>query len=147
MIESERRRIRSPEPVNLRGLMFVSLVLAAGSAWVAIVTLLPEVFLAGSYLVDESQSTIVRSLIQVLPIWPVLFGIAAVSMVVCTYRQRFVAYAHSYAAGIWGTFGSVFILQSALYEPPRSMLTGGLALVAALVHIGMVLAWGDQGVK
>lgn len=147
MVEVARSRRTPPEPSSLRGATFVSMILAAGSFWVALVTLFPETFLAGSYLVDESQSTIVRSLIQVLPLWPILFGIAAVAMAVCTIRKRFVAYAHSYAAGIWGTFGSVFILQSALYEPPRSVLTGGLALVAALVHIGMVLIWGDQGVK
>ena len=122
-------------------------VLAAGAAWVSMVTLFPETFLAGSYIVDEGQSTLVRTLINVLPIWPLLFGIAAAVMATAAIKKRFVAYAHSYAAFVWGTFGSVFVLQSAFYEPPRSVLTGGLALVAAVLHVGMVLAWGDQGVK
>jgi hypothetical protein len=147
MVEPLPRARRPAEPSGFRGLTFISLVLAAGAAWVGMVTLFPETFLAGSYIVDEAQSTLVRTLINVLPIWPLLFGIAAVVMATAAIQKRFVAYAHSYAAFVWGTFGSVFVLQSAFYEPPRSVLTGGLALVAAVAHVGMVLAWGDQGVK
>lgn len=147
MVEPLPRARRPAEPAGFRGLTFISLVLAAGAAWVAMVTLFPETFLAGSYIVDDGQSTLVRTLINVLPIWPMLFGIAAVVMATAAIKKRYVAYAHSYAAFVWGTFGSVFVLQSAFYEPPRSVLTGGLALVAAVAHVGMVLAWGDQGVK
>lgn len=143
MVEPLPRARRPAEPTGFRGLTFISLVLAAGAAWVSMVTL----FLAGSCIVDEGQSTLVRTLINVLPIWPLLFGIAAVALSACAIRKRYVAYAHSYAAFVWGTFGSVFVLGSAFYEPPRSVLTGGLALVAAVAHVGMVLAWGDQGVK
>ena len=147
MVEPLPRARRPAEPTGFRGLTFMSLVLAAGAAWVSMVTLFPETFLAGSYIVDEGQSTLVRTLINVLPIWPLLFGIAAAVMATAAIKKRFVAYAHSYAAFVWGTFGSVFVLQSAFYEPPRSVLTGGLALVVAVLHVGMVLAWGDQGVK
>ena len=147
MVEPLPRARRPAEPTGFHGLTFISLVLAAGAAWVSMVTLFPETFLAGSCIVDEGQSTLVRTLINVLPIWPLLFGIAAVVMAACAIRKRYVAYAHSYAAFVWGTFGSVFVLQSAFYEPPRSVLTGGLALVVAVLHVGMVLAWGDQGVK
>lgn len=147
MVEPLPRARRPAEPTGFRGLTFMSLVLAAGAAWVSMVTLFPETFLAGSYIVDEGQSTLVRTLINVLPIWPLLFGIAAAVAATAAIKKRFVAYAHSYAAFVWGTFGSVFVLQSAFYEPPRSVLTGGLALVVAVLHVGMVLAWGDQGVK
>lgn len=147
MVEPLPRARRPAEPNGFRGLTFISLVLAAGAAWVSMVTLFPETFLAGSYIVDEGQSTLVRTLINVLPVWPMLFGIAAVVMATAAIKKRYVAYAHSYAAFVWGTFGSVFVLQSAFYEPPRSVLTGGLALVVAVLHVGMVLAWGDQGVK
>lgn len=147
MVEPLPRARRPAEPTGFRGLTFISLVLAAGAAWVSMVTLFPETFLAGSYIVDEGQSTLVRTLINVLPIWPMLFGIAAAVMATTAIKKRYVAYAHSYAAFVWGTFGSVFVLQSAFYEPPRSVLTGGLALVVAVLHVGMVLAWGDQGVK
>lgn len=147
MVEPLPRARRPAEPTGFRGLTFISLVLAAGAVWVSMVTLFPETFLAGSYIVDAGQSTLVRTLINVLPIWPLLFGIAAAVMATAAIKKRFVAYAHSYAAFVWGTFGSVFVLQSAFYEPPRSVLTGGLALVVAVLHVGMVLAWGDQGVK
>jgi hypothetical protein len=126
-----------------------SLVLAAISVWVGICYTSPGTFLARP-AADPSlagQSSVVVAIESWGPVWPVVFLLAGAALALAVWRRRFIGYALSLGAGAWGFYGSALVTSAVLYEPPRSVLTGGVAIGAAFLHLALIRVWTDQGVK
>lgn len=95
----------------------------------------------------EGQLSLVMIIESWGPVWPALFLLASAVVGVSAITRRYVGYAHSIAAGVWGFYGTAVLMSAVYAEPPAPILTGGLALGATLIHLGMIRVWSDLGVK
>jgi hypothetical protein len=95
----------------------------------------------------RNQVSIVQHIDGLGPIWPGLFLLTAVLVLVCTFLGRLVIVAHGVAAGVWVMYGLAILLGAFLSVPPSPVLSGSAALFGAVTHVGMARAWAGEGVR
>lgn len=93
------------------------------------------------------QDSVVQALDSLGPVWPVLFVFAGAGVLFSARRRRWAVPAHGIAAGVWVFYGLATLLGAILSEPPVPVLTGGLAISAAVIHYGAARCWADWGIK
>lgn len=142
--------MRTPRE-RVPGAKRVTLILAAIAYWAGLAYSFPEAILARpkGYTVEMTQ----QSLVVVIEsfglgiVWPLVFFSAGTALVLAATFEKWVGIAYSLGAGAWGFYGSAVLLSASLYEPPRSLLMGGISIGAALIHLAMIRVWSDRGVK
>lgn len=92
-------------------------------------------------------NTLVMWIEHLGPVWPVLFGIAAFSVLISTLLFRGLIVGHGIAAGVWVIYGSAIIYGAVMADPPSPILAGVAALFGAVFHVGMARAWAGEGVR
>ncbi|RDI32453.1 hypothetical protein DEU38_103186 [Rhodococcus sp. AG1013] len=110
------------------------------------------VYLGPSFWVERGtgegeQLGIVETINSWGPVWPVMFLVAAVILAASAVSRRYVGYTHAVVAGMWGFYGTAVLMSAVYAEPPLPVLSGGIALGAALLHLAMIRVWADLGVK
>ncbi len=136
---------RSTPMVPMIGAKRLSLILALVAMFTAIAYVGPSFWVRRP--LPEGQLSLVVIIESAGPVWPVLFFVASGVVAASAMSRRYVGYAHSVAAGVWGFYGTAVLLSAVYAEPPSPILTGGLALGATLIHLGMIRVWSDLGVK
>lgn len=129
----------------MRGLKTVSFAMGGAALTLALLYLGPSTYVRHSR--SGPQTTLVQIVDDIAPIFPALFLTAAALIIVSTIRQRGVVIAHSVAATAWMFYGLLLLLGSWFLEPPAPILTGTIAIWAAIMHWGMSRAWAEQGIR
>lgn len=132
---------------DTRPVSTASVILAILAFWVALCFAFPTVLLARLSVDYSTQPTMVRIIETSAWVWPIVFGTVGVGLLASALAKRYVGIAHSVAAAGWGFLGSAMLTSSLNYEPPQSVLTGGLAVGAAFLHLAMIKVWTGLGVK
>lgn len=142
--------MRAPHE-RVPGAKRATLILAAIAYWAGLAYSFPEALLARpkGFTVELTQQNLVVVIetFGMGVVWPLVFFAAGTVLVAAATFEKWVGAAHSLAAGAWGFYGTALILSASLYEPPRSLLMGGVAIGAAFVHLAMIRVWSDRGVK
>lgn len=128
------------------GVQRVSLILSLIALLTGVVYLGPS-FWVERGRVDGEQLPIVQIINSWGPVWPVLFIAAALVVALSAWTRRYVGYTHALVAGVWGFYGTAVLMSAVYAEPPLPVLSGGIAAGAALLHLAMIRAWADLGVK
>lgn len=132
---------------DTRPVSSVSIIFAILAFWVALCFAFPTVLLARLSVDYSTQPAMVRIIETSAWVWPIVFGTVGVGLLASALAKRYVGIAHSVAAAGWGFLGSAMLTSSLNYEPPQSVLTGGLAVGAAFLHLAMIKVWTGLGVK
>lgn len=129
----------------MRGLKIVSYAMGGSALTLALLYLGPSALVRRDRV--GPQATLVQIVDDIAPIFPALFLMAALLVVVSTIRQRGVVIAHAVAAMAWMFYGLLLLLGALFLEPPAPILTGTIAIWASVMHWGMSRAWAEQGVR
>ena len=129
----------------MRGLRTVSYAMAGAALTLAVLYLGPAVLVHHDGI--GPQVTLVQIIDDIAPVFPILFAVAGVLVLVSTARRSGVVVAHAVAAGAWMFYGLLLLLGSLFLDPPAPILTGTIAIWAAVIHWGMSRAWAEQRVR
>ena len=129
----------------MRGLRTVSYAMAGAALTLAVLYLGPAVLVRRDGI--GPQVTLVQIIDDIAPVFPLSFAVAGVLVLVSTARRSGVVVAHAIAATAWMFYGLLLLLGSPFLEPPAPILTGTIAIWAAVMHWGMSRAWAEQGVR
>lgn len=130
----------------MRGLRIVSYAMAGAALTIAVLYLGPSALVQRQSGVGP-QVTLVQIIDDIAPVFPMMFAVAGVLVLVSTLRIRGVVVAHAIAATAWMFYGLLLLLGAIFLNPPAPVLTGAISIWAAVMHWGMSRAWAEQGVR
>jgi tryptophan-rich sensory protein len=82
---------------------------------------------------------------QLGPVWPMVFIVMGISLILVITARRYVVLAHILAVFGWMFYGSALLIGEVFSEPPTSVVTGAIAVGVAGIHFGLMQAHHDQG--
>lgn len=137
------------EEPTVKALTFISLNLAVMAMAYAVFYLGPSswVRVPRNQKTMSEQISLVQNIDRFGPVWPFLFALIGVLIVLTTLRRRWVIYSHGIAAGVWVFYGTAILFGAILSEPPSTILPGAAAIFGSITHGGMARAWAGEGVK
>lgn len=94
---------------------------------------------------QPGQASAVIYMESVGPIWSVLFGATALTLIVAAIRGQGFITAHLASAGFWALYGSSIIYSALLTEPPVPVVAGTIASGVGLLHLAIAIGCRDRG--
>lgn len=131
----------------MAGLRIISVTLGLCALYFAGIYLGPTGLAVNARM--TGQPTVVQTINSFGPIWPILFAIAGGGVLgsLTSGCRLVLVLAHGVAAAVWVFFGLTSLTGALLSQPPIPVLTGGLAISAAVIHYGAARCWSDWGIK
>lgn len=141
------QRLSKSDP-TAKGLGWVTLTLGSAALYYAICYSGPESWVRSSTSQQlAQQSSVVRFVESLGPIWPFLFGASGICLVLSALVLRRVILACSFAVSVWVFYGAAILIGAVLTEPPAPIVSGGAAIFVSLAHVGLSRAWAGEGVR
>lgn len=132
-----------PDALRFTGLQITSIITGVMSVVLGCVYFAPESFLRCP--LPPGQTSLVVYIDQLGPVWPLLFLIMGVALILSVTARRYIVPAHILAVFGWMFYGSALLIGAVFSEPPMPVVTGTIAVGVAGIHFGLMQAHQDQG--
>lgn len=138
----------SKSDATIKGMGWMTLAMGSAALFYAVCYLGPQSLVRNSTMQQiNQQSSVVRFVESLGPIWPFLFGVSGVSLILSALVLRRVIVACSLAVSVWVFYGAAILIGAVATEPPAPILSGGAAIFISLTHVGLSRAWAGEGVR
>lgn len=132
-----------PAALRFTGLQLTSIITGVMAVILGTVYFGPEEFIRRSS--PAGQTSIVVYVESLGPVWPALFLIMGVGLILSITARRGVIVAHVVAVFGWMFYGSALLIGAILSEPPTPIVTGVVAIGVAGIHFGLIQAHQEAG--
>ncbi|OZE92729.1 hypothetical protein CH298_04310 [Rhodococcoides fascians] len=94
------------------------------------------------------QETLVVLIESAFPVWPFLFGLTGVALVICAWWRSSILVAHGFVVFAWSFWGFCLIIAPLRSVPPTPIMVGVIAFVSCVAaNVGTMRLWAALGVK
>lgn len=132
-----------PDARRITGLQVTSIITGVMAVVLGVVYFAPEE--SHGHPLPPGQPSLVVYIEQLGPVWPLLFIVMGISLILAITARRYVVPAHILAVFGWMFYGSALLIGEVFSEPPTSVVTGAIAVGVAGIHFGLMQAHHDQG--
>lgn len=132
-----------PDALRFTGLQITSLITGVMAVVLGCYYFAPEE--SHGHPLPPGQPSLVVYIEQLGPVWPLLFIVMGISLILAITARRYVVPAHILAVFGWMFYGSALLIGEVFSEPPTSVVTGAIAVGVAGIHFGLMQAHHDQG--
>lgn len=132
-----------PDALRFTGLQVTSMITGVMAVVLGCVYFAPESFIRRP--LPPGQTSLVVYIDQLGPVWPLLFIVMGISLILAITARRYVVPAHILAVFGWMFYGSALLIGAVFSEPPTPVVTGAIAVGVAGIHFGLMQAHQDQG--
>ena len=132
-----------PDALRFTGLQITSMITGVMAVVIGCVYFAPESFLRRP--LPPGQISLAVYIDQRCPVWPLLFIVMGVALILAITARRYVVLAHILAMFGWMFYGSAILIGAMFSEPPTLVITGAIAVGVAGIHFGLMQAHHDQG--
>lgn len=132
-----------PDALRFTGLQVTSIITGVMAVVLGVVYFAPEE--SHGHPLPPGQPSLVVYIEQLGPVWPLLFIVMGISLILAITARRYVVPAHILAVFGWMFYGSALLIGEVFSEPPTSVVTGAIAVGVAGIHFGLMQAHHDQG--
>lgn len=132
-----------PDALRFTGLQITSLITGVMAVVLGVVYFAPEE--SHGHPLPPGQPSLVVYIEQLGPVWPMVFIVMGISLILVITARRYVVLAHILAVFGWMFYGSALLIGEVFSEPPTSVVTGAIAVGVAGIHFGLMQAHHDQG--
>lgn len=132
-----------PDALRYTGLQVTSIITGVMAVVLGVVYFAPEE--SHGHPLPPGQPSLVVYIEQLGPVWPLLFIVMGISLILAITARRYVVPAHILAVFGWMFYGSALLIGEVFSEPPTSVVTGAIAVGVAGIHFGLMQAHHDQG--
>lgn len=129
--------------VKFTALQWISLITGVMGVVMGLVYVGPEAFIRRP--LPPGQTTLVVAVEALGPVWPVLYTLMGIGLILAVTARRFLLPAHAFAVLVWMFYGACVIIGSLQSQPPAPIITGVMSAFVALIHFGLLLAHQDAG--
>lgn len=139
-----------PDAVRFTGLQVTSLITGVMAVILGCVYCVPEEYrgrVVHPGVVHPGQTSLAVYIYidQLGPVWPLLFIVMGISLILAITARRYVVQAHILAVFGWMFYGSALLIGAVFSEPPTPVITGAIAAGVAGIHFGLMQAHQDAG--
>lgn len=132
-----------PDALRFTGLQVTSIITGVMAVVLGVVYFAPEE--SHGHQLPPGQPSLVVYIEQLGPVWPLLFIVMGISLILAITARRYVVLAHILAVFGWMFYGSALLIGAVFSEPPTLVITGAIAVGVAGIHFGLMQAHHDQG--
>lgn len=132
-----------PDALRFTGLQVTSIITGVMAVVLGVVYFAPESFIRRP--LPPGQISLAVYIEQRWPVWPLLFIVMGISLILAITARRYVVLAHILAVFGWMFYGSAILIGAVFSEPPTLVITGAIAVGVAGIHFGLMQAHHDQG--
>jgi tryptophan-rich sensory protein len=132
-----------PDALRFTGLQVTSIITGVMAVVLGVVYFAPEE--SHGHPLPPGQPSLVVYIEQLGPVWPMVFIVMGISLILVITARRYVVLAHILAVFGWMFYGSALLIGEVFSEPPTSVVTGAIAVGVAGIHFGLMQAHHDQG--
>lgn len=132
-----------PDALRFTGLQVTSMITGVMAVVLGCVYFAPESFIRRP--LPPGQTSLAVYIDQLGPVWPLLFIVMGISLILAITARRYVVPAHILAVFGWMFYGSALLIGAVFSEPPTPVITGAIAVGVAGIHFGLMQAHQDQG--
>jgi tryptophan-rich sensory protein len=132
-----------PDALRFTGLQITSIITGVMAVILGVVYFAPEE--SHGHPLPPGQPSLVVYIEQLGPVWPMVFIVMGISLILVITARRYVVLAHILAVFGWMFYGSALLIGEVFSEPPTSVVTGAIAVGVAGIHFGLMQAHHDQG--
>lgn len=129
--------------VKFTALQGISIITGVMAVVMGLVYVGPETFIRRT--LPPGQTTLVVAVESLGPVWPVLFTLMGIVLILAVTARRFLLLAHVFAILVWSFYAACIIIGSLQSQPPAPIITGVMSAFVALIHFGLILAHQDAG--
>lgn len=134
-----------PDALRFTGLQVTSIITGVMAVILGVVYFAPEES-HGHPLPPGQPSLVVYIEQPAWPVWPTMFIVMGISLILAITARRYVVPAHILAVFGWMFYGSALLIGEGIPETaPTSVVTGAIAVGVAGIHFGLMQAHHDQG--
>lgn len=132
-----------PDALRFTWLQVTSIITGVMAVVLGVVYFAPESFIRRP--LPPGQISLAVYIDQRWPVWPLLFIVMGISLILAITARRYVVLAHILAVFGWMLYGSALLIGAVFSEPPTLVVTGAMAVGVAGIHFGLMQAHHDQG--
>ena len=132
-----------PDAMKFTGLQVTSILTGVMAVVMGAVYFAPEEFIRRR--LPSGQTSVVVYVDSLGPVWPVLFLVMGISLILAVTARAYVVAAHVLAVFGWSFYGAALLVGAVMSEPPSPIVTGAIAMGVAGIHFGLIHAHQDAG--
>jgi tryptophan-rich sensory protein len=134
-----------PDALRFTGLQVTSIITGVMAVVLGVVwSFAPEE--SHGHPLPHPQPSLVVYIEQLGPVWPMVFIVMGIALILAITARRYIVPAHILAVFGWTLYGSVLLIGAVFSElPPTLVITGAIAVGVAGIHFGLMQAHHDQG--